>query len=199
MDRQGRFQQAERRGEQELLRAASIPELSKRDDISSLCVTGVAFVQTLRVAARNTAMSASEMRTRRPGSRCTGSAPDSMRRRTVRGDTLKTSAASSIVRSLVIGRRVPVEEAGLRCGLEFRWVMFPPHLPGSFRARKRCGAPSRAIFQISLLMGWRISWRAASAPSRSRSRRQSRSASGEMICRPPTLMVRGAFWDFFNL
>jgi hypothetical protein len=49
-------------------------------------------------------MSSSEMRTRRPN-RCAGSAPESIRRRTVRSDVFKSSAVSPIVRSWLIGRR----------------------------------------------------------------------------------------------
>jgi hypothetical protein len=105
----------------------SIPDNPKRYAISGLYVTGEATPQALRFAARNAARSASAMRTRRP-SRCTGRARDSMRRRTVRGDTFKSSAASSMVRSLLTGRpRTPVPvvreaavEAGLRGGLEVR-------------------------------------------------------------------------------
>ena len=51
-------------------------------------------------------MSPSAMRTSRPN-RCAWRAPKSMSRRTVRGDTFKRSAVSSIVRSLVRGRRCP--------------------------------------------------------------------------------------------
>jgi hypothetical protein len=76
------------------------------------------------------AISASEIRTERPR-RCRASAPESMSRRTVRGDTFKSSAVSSMVRSLVTGRTRIVEvistalfEAG-RCGRLF----LPSHLP----------------------------------------------------------------------
>ncbi len=48
-------------------------------------------------------MSPSAMRTSRPNW-CAWRAPESMSRRTVRGDTFKRSAVSSIVRSLVRGR-----------------------------------------------------------------------------------------------
>jgi hypothetical protein len=48
-------------------------------------------------------MSPSAMRTSRPNL-CTGRAPDSIKRRTVRGDTFKRSAVSSMVRNLVRGR-----------------------------------------------------------------------------------------------
>ncbi len=54
--------------------------------------------QMLRWAAKNTAISASEIRTERPR-RCTGKAPESMSLRTLRVDVLKRSATSLIVRS----------------------------------------------------------------------------------------------------
>jgi hypothetical protein len=70
-------------------------------------------------------MSGSAIRTSRP-TLCTCKAPESMRRRTVRDDTFKSSAVSSIVRSLVRGRpgvAVPAVrdadlEVGRRGGLE---------------------------------------------------------------------------------
>jgi hypothetical protein len=84
------------------------------------------------------------MRTHRPR-RCAGNAPESMSRRTVRVDVLKSSAVSSIVRSFVRDRlRVPVPvicadplvEAGRCAGLKVRWVMFAsPHPPCSCLAR----------------------------------------------------------------
>jgi hypothetical protein len=114
---------------QMVLLLVSIPASSKRYDISGLYVTGAVTAQTLRFAARNAPRSGSAIRTRRP-SRCTGRAPDSIRRRTVRGDTFKSSAASSMVRSLVRGRpraSVPVVRHGLRAGLEVRGVMVPTH------------------------------------------------------------------------
>ncbi len=60
----------------------------------------ITYPQTVRLAARNTAISASEIRTERPR-RCTGNAPESMSLRTVRVDVLKSSATSLMVRSLV--------------------------------------------------------------------------------------------------
>ena len=93
---------------------------------------GQATAQTLRVAARNAAISASEMRTERPR-RCTGRAPESMSRRTVRSDTFKSSAVSLMVRSLVTGRTRMVEvistapfEAGRCAGLKVRSVVPAP-------------------------------------------------------------------------
>ena len=73
-----------------------------------------------------------------------------MRRRTVRGDTLKTSAASSIVRSLVTGTpRAPIpvvreaaQEAGLCGGLRGREVISRSPLVYCglrFILRCRCG------------------------------------------------------------
>jgi hypothetical protein len=90
-------------------------------------MTGGDTAYRLRFAARKAARSAPEIRTRRP-SRCTGGAPESMRRRTVRDETLNVSATSSIVKNLVAGLPgVPVPvvcEAtfggGRRDGLEVR-------------------------------------------------------------------------------
>jgi hypothetical protein len=64
---------------------------------------------------------------------CTGRAPESISRRTVRGDTFKSSAVSSMVRSLVTGRTRMVEvistarfEAGRCAGLKVRSVVPAP-------------------------------------------------------------------------
>ena len=115
-----------------LLLHISIPDDLERCDISVLYVTGEATTQTLRVAARNAAISPSEMRTERPR-RCTGRAPESMSRRTVRSDTFKSSAVSLMVRSLVTGRTRMVEvistapfEAGRCAGLKVRSVVPAP-------------------------------------------------------------------------
>ena len=72
------------------------------------------------------------MRTERPR-RCTGRAPESMSRRTVRSDTFKSSVVSLMVRSLVTGRTRMVEvistapfEAGRCAGLKVRSVVPAP-------------------------------------------------------------------------
>src|SRR5262245_23657961 len=117
-----------------VLRCECSPDRAKTHDISGRYVTQEPTAHRLRVDARKAAISASEIRTDRPRRR-TGSAPEAMSRRTVRVDVLKSSAVSSIVRSLLTG---PTREApaicataldGRRCaGLEARLGMFaPPH------------------------------------------------------------------------
>ena len=53
-------------------------------------------------------------------SRCTGSVPESISRRTVRDETLRISAVSSIVRSLAKGCRGPCRRPTLICALSRR-------------------------------------------------------------------------------
>src|ERR1700730_10468321 len=104
----------------QLVHSMCLPDSPKRCVISSLYVTAMDTAQTLRFAARNTAISRSEMRTQRPR-RCAGSAPESMSRRTVRVDVLKSSAVSSIVLSVVRGRLcADLSEAGRCAGLTVR-------------------------------------------------------------------------------
>ena len=72
-----------------------------------------------RLAAISCAISGSETRTDRPN-RCTGSVPESISRLTVRDETLRISAVSSIVRSLPKGCRGPCRRPTLICALARR-------------------------------------------------------------------------------